>query len=99
MASILGLKGILEWERLSLFDHFSYVEMIKFLMIKTIFFCRLSTVYQYTPFVVTSLAYGEPRPVYEGLDLVGGCGEGTFSNMGGSITCVLDFLLHRRFYT
>nr|XP_051222973.1 allergen Asp f 7 homolog [Lolium perenne] len=34
--------------------------------------------YRYSPFVVTSSASGEPRPVYGGLYTVGGYGEGYF---------------------
>ncbi|XP_051208138.1 uncharacterized protein [Lolium perenne] len=34
--------------------------------------------YMYSPFVVTSSASGEPRPVYGGLYTVGGYGEGYF---------------------
>jgi hypothetical protein len=30
MVLIPGLEGLLGWERLPLFDHFSYVEMIVF---------------------------------------------------------------------
>jgi hypothetical protein len=43
MESTIGLKSILGWERLSLFDRYGYIEMIKCLMIKTLPFCRLST--------------------------------------------------------
>jgi hypothetical protein len=32
--------------------------------------------YRYSPFVVTSSADGEPRPIYGGLYTVGGYGEG-----------------------
>jgi hypothetical protein len=35
-------------------------------------------VYQYAPFVATSSAYGEPRPVYGGLYTIGNHGEGHF---------------------
>nr|XP_051206417.1 uncharacterized protein LOC127321418 [Lolium perenne] len=34
--------------------------------------------YRYSPFVVTSSADGEPRPIYGGLYTVGGYGEGYF---------------------
>jgi hypothetical protein len=43
MKSIIGLKSILEWERLSLFGRYDYEEMIKCVTKKTIPFCRLYT--------------------------------------------------------
>jgi hypothetical protein len=43
MKSTIGLKSILGWERLPLFDRYDYIEMIKCLTIKTLPFCRLST--------------------------------------------------------
>jgi hypothetical protein len=44
MESKIGLKSILGWERLPLFGCYGYVEMTKCLTIKTLLFCRLSTV-------------------------------------------------------
>jgi hypothetical protein len=43
MELTIGLKSILGWERLPLFDRYGYVEMIKCLTIKTLLFYRLST--------------------------------------------------------
>jgi hypothetical protein len=43
MGSTIGLKSILGWERLPLFDRYGYVEMIECLTTKTLPFCRLST--------------------------------------------------------
>jgi hypothetical protein len=43
MELTIGLKSILGWERLPLFDRYGYVEMIKCLTIKTLPSCRLST--------------------------------------------------------
>jgi hypothetical protein len=37
--------------------------------------------YQYTPFIVISLADGAPQPVYRGLCTVGDYGEGYFSSI------------------
>jgi hypothetical protein len=34
--------------------------------------------YWYAPFVVASSAYGEPRPIYGGLYMIRGYGEGYF---------------------
>jgi hypothetical protein len=43
MVLIIGLKIILRWERLPLFDRYGYIEMIKCLTIKTLPSCRLYT--------------------------------------------------------
>jgi hypothetical protein len=62
-----------------LFDRFGCVEMIKFLMIKIVLSCRLSTqMYRYSPFVVTSSADGASRSIYGGLYTVEDYGEGYF---------------------
>jgi hypothetical protein len=43
MELTIGLKSILGWERLPLFDRYGYVEMIMCLTTKNLLFCRLST--------------------------------------------------------
>ena len=43
MGLITGLELFLGWERLPLFGRFGYVEMIRFLTIKVLLLCRLST--------------------------------------------------------
>jgi hypothetical protein len=43
MVLTIDLKSILGWERLTLFDRYGHVEMIKCLMIKTLPSCRLYT--------------------------------------------------------
>jgi hypothetical protein len=43
MVLISGLGGLLGWESWPLFDRFGCVEMTKFLMIKIMRSCRLST--------------------------------------------------------
>jgi hypothetical protein len=47
-------------------------------MIKIVLFCSLSTDVPDAPFVVTSSADGEQRPIYEGLYTIGGYGDGYF---------------------
>jgi hypothetical protein len=39
-----GLERLLGWEYLPLYGRYGYVEMIKFLMIKIVLSCRISTV-------------------------------------------------------
>ena len=43
MGLITGLEPFSEWERLPLFGRFDSVEMIRFLTIKVLLLCRLST--------------------------------------------------------
>ena len=43
MGLITGFEHFSGWERLPLFGRFGYVEMIRFLMIKVLLLCRLST--------------------------------------------------------
>jgi hypothetical protein len=46
--------------------------------VKLFYFAGYLPVYRYSPFMVISAAGGESRPVYGGLCMVGGYGEGYF---------------------
>ena len=78
MGLITGLELFSGWERLPLFGRFGYVEMIRFLTIKVLLLCRLSTdvpgLFVYGPLYNA----GESRPVYGGVYTIGGYGEGYF---------------------
>jgi hypothetical protein len=98
MALIIGLKSILGWERLLLFDSYGYVKMIKCLMTKIILFCRLFIGISIL-FVYGRLFRGWRIETYlwrfmHDWRLRWGI---LFSNMGGCIVSALDPRL-RRYY-
>jgi hypothetical protein len=95
MVWILCLNHLLGWESLLLFGRHGYAEMIKFLIINVVLFCRSSTVAQLCSvcgrvynmwFIETSL-----RGCLHGWRIRRGI---FFLNIGGSVICGLARLPH-----
>jgi hypothetical protein len=79
MGWILGLNYLLGWGRLPLFGRYGCVKMITCLMIKQLFsYAVYLPVQWFAPFMVVSSAYGELRPLYGGVYMVEGHGEGVY---------------------
>lgn len=75
---IISLKCLLGWESLPLFVHSGYVERTRFLMIKIILSCKLSTGARLCSVHGRLYSMWESQPVYGGVYSVGGHDEGYF---------------------
>ena len=71
MVWTLGLSFLLEWERLSLFGHYGYVEMKRFLMIK-FFYYVVDLRSDHGP----PTAFGGSRPFFRGVFTARDCSGG-----------------------